>query len=66
MVTRVEEIGDAGQVVERGEADAGPDEGDEPGEDEGDDIERVHDCRLQVAGYGLQGAIDRFGTPGSG
>jgi hypothetical protein len=42
VVAGIEEIRDAGQVVEGGEGDSGPDKGDEPGHDDGDDGERVH------------------------
>ena len=44
VVAGVEEVGDLGQVVEGGEGDAGPEEGDEPGEDDGENVEGVHGC----------------------
>jgi hypothetical protein len=51
----VEEVGDAGKVAGCGEGALGPDEGNEPGEDDGEDVEGVHSawwCRFSFAEKG--------------
>ena len=52
VVLRVEEAGNARQVVQRGEGDAGPGECDEPGEDDGEDVEDVHGQRCPAGDDG--------------
>ena len=42
VVAGVEEIGDAGKVASCGEGALGPSEGEEPGEEDGEDVENVH------------------------